>query len=345
MNDEPKPNDPLSEYAERLGKALADQKMRKEKAAELAAQHAPRLERLNALQEQLDTLPQHERRQVLDAIGQTHVSAVPPPLERVRSSAHFPGPLEAHAQDSEAIQWNLWLNLPQVALWEGVALVLGIEPRSLRHSQNGWMAGPGRGPFFEPRSFPSTEKRKAFDDALLLADRAASYDGPPIHIRLPERNKRMAMVTLSEVVAFFAICQWADIPAPLLAVLRTTPPLAIPAEPETPPTPASEQAAEPAPLPLTTGDIAFCFAGIRWDEEGWKKPLGDKPKWLAECVAIPGRRGVSETRWNPVKIAAALFGGGYINQNSIRARFQTKPLLNPWLDAWKTYEADYLDNP
>lgn len=97
------------------------------------------------------------------------------------------------------------------------------------------------------------------------------------------------------------------------------------------------------PLPLATGDIAFCFAGLRWNEEQWKKPLGDKPKWLAACIAIPGMRGVSETRWSPVLIGAALVHYGHAEQKSVRARFQTMPQLAPWLDAWKTYEADNSD--
>lgn len=100
--------------------------------------------------------------------------------------------------------------------------------------------------------------------------------------------------------------------------------------------------AKDGPLPLTTGDIAFCFAGLRWDEQQWKKSLGNKPKWLAVCIAIPGARGVSETRWNPVLIGAALEREGHAKQNSIRARFQTQPQLAPWLDVWKTYEADNL---
>ena len=94
------------------------------------------------------------------------------------------------------------------------------------------------------------------------------------------------------------------------------------------------------PLPLTTGDIAFCFDGIRWNEQQWRKPLGDKRKWLQSCVAIPGQRGVSETRWNPVLIAAALVHDGHAQARSIRAKFQTKPQLKDWLEAWKTYEAD-----
>ena len=99
------------------------------------------------------------------------------------------------------------------------------------------------------------------------------------------------------------------------------------------------------PLPLTTGDIAYCFAGLRWPtEERWKKPLGDKPKWLAACVAIPAVRGVSEARWSPVCIGAALVRDGHVKANNVRAKFQTMPLLTPWLDEWKTYEADNFDS-
>lgn len=103
-------------------------------------------------------------------------------------------------------------------------------------------------------------------------------------------------------------------------------------------------AAKAEPLPLTTGDIAFCFAGLRWrTEEEWKKPLGDKPRWLSACISIPGVQGVSETRWNPVLIGAALVNKGHSKPNSIRAKFQTMPQLAAWLEIWKTYEADYFD--
>jgi len=107
-----------------------------------------------------------------------------------------------------------------------------------------------------------------------------------------------------------------------------------------PPAAVVAESANNGPLPLTTGDIAFCFDGIRWNEQQWRKPLGNKPKWLQSCVAIPGQRGVSETRWNPVLIAAALVHDGHAQARSIRAKFQTKPLLKDWLEAWKTYEAD-----
>jgi len=104
------------------------------------------------------------------------------------------------------------------------------------------------------------------------------------------------------------------------------------------------------PLPLTTGDIAFCFAGLRWNtEDEWKVVLGKGRSWIEACVAVPagGRgRGVAPKLWNPVLLAAALVNNGDIKRNSARARFQNaqnQRLLGPWLETWKTYEADNFD--
>lgn len=97
------------------------------------------------------------------------------------------------------------------------------------------------------------------------------------------------------------------------------------------------------PAPLKTSDIAYCFDGIRWSEKEWRKPLGDRRKWLEPCIVIPGQRGVRETLWNPVLIGATLVNNGHAKPRSIRAKFQTKPQLSAWLDTWKTYEADNFD--
>lgn len=103
-------------------------------------------------------------------------------------------------------------------------------------------------------------------------------------------------------------------------------------------TPASE------PLSVTTGDVAHAFDGLhKWNEKAWKDTLGSPPKWLQACIVIRGRRGINETRWNPVLIGAALVNSGHAKPNSIRAKFQTVHQLKPWFDAWKTYEADNLD--
>jgi hypothetical protein len=96
------------------------------------------------------------------------------------------------------------------------------------------------------------------------------------------------------------------------------------------------------PLSLTTGDIAFCFAGLRWKtQDEWKKLLGNNDrKWLHACVVTPGMRGGNPKLWDPVCIGAAIVGQGYASARSVRARFQREPLLKPWEEDWKTYEAD-----
>lgn len=267
-------------------------------------------------------------------------------------------------QEPKPINWKAWLSLPRVALWEGVALVQGIDPRSLRQSDNGWMAGPGNGPVFVSSSFPSASKRDAFDDAMGWAERAADY-GDSALIRLTVgfvhgARYRNAEVSLTEVVALFVGMDWPGIPAPLLGAMK---PLATGANTQlsesapavarggadsghvtTIQQPKTVHEVSTAPQPLTTAAIAECFAGLGWKTaEAWKKPLGDVPKWLASCLVQQGQRGVRERLWNPVQIGAALVAHKHLKANNIRARFQTMHLLMPWLDAWKTYEADYLD--
>ncbi|MDE2453188.1 MAG: hypothetical protein KGL43_06310 [Burkholderiales bacterium] len=102
---------------------------------------------------------------------------------------------------------------------------------------------------------------------------------------------------------------------------------------------------EPAPSPLATSDMAYCFAGLWKDEDGWKKPMGTPPKWMQGSIAIAGRRGGPQTHWNPVLLGGVLVRDNYAKQNSVRAKFQTVPMLKPWFDAWKDYEAEYLDTP
>jgi hypothetical protein len=112
-------------------------------------------------------------------------------------------------------------------------------------------------------------------------------------------------------------------------------------------TPAPVVTASDGPTPLTTGDIAFGFAGLRWEEQRWKDTLGElkSRKWLQDCVAIPGKQGGNEARWNPVLIGAWLVHQGHVKTSQARVKFQTVDLLKPWFDAWKTYEADNFDTP
>ena len=182
------------------------------------------------------------------------------------------------------ITWQLWASVPTVALWEAVALVLEIEPRSLEHSPHGWMAGPGRGPSFKPRSFPSEVKREGFDSALSFAERAANAAGP-IYLRIglaQGMNKRTAQVSLAEVVAFFVSCDWPDIPAPLLALVSAA------ADITAPPAMPVPTAAEP--LPQADDDAAHIEPVARWQAQEQTilnklRELGHKPDALPKSEA------------------------------------------------------------
>ena len=263
------------------------------------------------------------------------VSNAPPPIIPIRVGRYT----APNAPPVPPPNWDKWGHMRDVELWEAVALSLNLEPDKLP-VYLGAFERFGDDPF---RICPQT-----FLDRLQVAN---SNCGISLGFRPVHKLKARCLVDLPAFGVWAAKLNIPNMPPELVAMAETM--RVVPTEPQTiTPSPAPVVAAgasggvEPdkaVPLPLTTGDIAFCFAGLRWNEQEWKKPLGDKPKWLEHCIAIPGVRGVSQRRWNPVLIGAALEREGLAGQNSIRARFQTKPQLAPWRDAWKTYEADNFD--
>ena len=341
MEDESTPRDPLAARATALEKALAELEARKQAAAALAAEHAPQTERNRALEHRLAGLTQRDRRKVLDDAGLHNESAVPPPIEGSRGS----GPLTtAKREDAprKPIAWKLWATVPEVALWEAVALVLEIEPGSLQPLRDGWMAGPGRGPFFEPRSFPTEAKRAGFNSALSFAERAAKVAGP-IYLRTGlaiGMNKRTAQVSLADVVAFFISCEWPDIPPPLLALVTTAASAptskAAPqvAADEAPPTAPVSNARTPPPL--TTPDIADAFEGIDGQTaKQWRDKLSDvnNHQWLIEARAEKATA-PRPTKWWPIKFAELLLARD-ASAESLNRAFATAPKLKPWLLVWQ----------
>ena len=177
-----------------------------------------------------------------------------------------------------ATTWKLWIGARKVELWQAAALVQGVDPDSLSRSRDSWMAGPGRGPFFEARSFPSEEKCVAFDEAFLFAKRAATYGGPiSLPLGFPRTHTGSAAVSLREVVAYFVGCDWPDIPAPLLAMVPAV----------TKPTAQAEPSTVPAPVPglVSPGPT----------------PLVHKPKRRADClkavIQMASERAADPTDW------------------------------------------------
>lgn len=174
--------------ADLLEQALRDLETRKKAAADMAANMAPELERLDALQEKLDALPQCERRQVLDAMGLKHVSAAPRPITPLRGTGSAPSrqPLPAN--------WNKWKFIPKCELWKAVCLTLDIEPNEEKHGMLSWLQSRRGVPYGFPEDFA---------DRLQIAQANVSTNGPihPQSLYVGVLKNPRAEVLLSEVAA------------------------------------------------------------------------------------------------------------------------------------------------
>jgi hypothetical protein len=152
-----------------LSEALAAHERRKAQLAEHQVNHAEEIAAKSAtraaLQAKLDALPQHERRQVLDAAGQKHVSAAPPPLSPVGGSY---APAKPKAPDVSKPDWRFWTKIKAVKVWQAIVLSLDIDPDGMKHHPDAWMAGPGNGPIFEDRSFPSNAVKVEYGKRVRL---------------------------------------------------------------------------------------------------------------------------------------------------------------------------------
>ena len=119
-----------------------------------------------------------------------------------------------------AIDWQFWKAMVSVKLWQACALVVSIEPDTLRQHPQAWMAGPGRGPIFDERTFPNKQIKDRFEKAMRLAETAVSYmDGPIFPQGTPRPGSKLELdVLLSEVAIFFRSIEWTDFPAPMQSI-------------------------------------------------------------------------------------------------------------------------------
>ena len=137
---------------------------------------------------------------------------------------------------SQNVDWHFWMGMGTVKLWQGCALVTGLNPDTLRWDLRKRVAGPSSGPLFEGRSFPSAEAKAKFERALRLADNKTSYTNGPIYPQGPLRteqpgsSKAKKEVLLSEVIAFFVSCKWPEIPEALQSLASQ--PVALATEPK-----------------------------------------------------------------------------------------------------------------
>lgn len=185
-----------------------------------------------------------------------------------------------------------------------------------------------------------------------LARAAGLTDGEPGYLHVVENSAskrplkwRMGAVLEAGLVHLDWLNEWGEPRKPQLVFSTVSAPEPQAATPA-PVAGSASDASLDTPPPVATGDVAHAFDGLRgWNEKAWKDTLGSPPKWLEACIALRGQRGIREHHWNPVLIGAALVHNGHAKANNIRARFQTKPQLGDWREAWKTYEADNFDTP
>lgn len=105
-------------------------------------------------------------------------------------------------------------------------------------------------------------------------------------------------------------------------------------------------AAPPVPVKavkrgLTKGAVINAFEDLHFKRDQWKKYLGDPPKWLKDCRVTRGNKSTSAT-WNPVQIAAALYGeyGKGIPIRQLDAVFVG---LSNWREEWLEASALFRD--
>jgi len=96
---------------------------------------------------------------------------------------------------------------------------------------------------------------------------------------------------------------------------------------------------------ITKQQVINAFEGIHFERKQWSNALGKSiPNWLKACQAMPGKQGDNKTSatWNPVLIAAALYGenGKGISREKLNAVFNR---LKEWREEWQEVSAQFGD--
>ena len=113
-------------------------------------------------------------------------------------------------------KWQFWLHMREVKLWEACLLSLNIDPKRIRPSRSGWLAG---GPVFDVDSFRSREMHDDYNDRLrLLRSNLSSTSFTPGTLDMG--NPNLHGVKLSEFAAWCAKVECDDIPAELSAIAK-----------------------------------------------------------------------------------------------------------------------------
>ena len=78
-----------------------------------------------------------------------------------------------------SIDWDLWLNLPTVRIWQACALSLNIDPDKMKQNPDGYITPSGF--LFKDESFRTIKEKKEFEKRLRLLSSHAIHTQ---HIRI-----------------------------------------------------------------------------------------------------------------------------------------------------------------
>lgn len=109
------------------------------------------------------------------------------------------------------INWKFWGGLKDIKQWEACALSLNVNPDTMQHHPQAWMAGPGSGPIFTDASFPSETAKAEFDRRLQMLNRIA-------------KGNRAATVNPVEFAELCLHLEFTGVPPELVAMATRTRP-------------------------------------------------------------------------------------------------------------------------
>ena len=150
------------------------------------------------------------------------VSKAPPPITPVSGRSSYRPPTKP--PEPPRIDWRYWRHIPEVKQWEACALSLNINPDNIKHSPQGWMAGPGSGPVFLAVSFPSMDVQLDFDKRVRLLG-ASLFKSPHFTAvnNLVRGGRHLATVNLREFAAWALHVEFDDMPPELVAMAEKKP--------------------------------------------------------------------------------------------------------------------------
>ena len=105
--------------------------------------------------------------------------------------------------EDRAPNWRKWRHVPNVKLWEAVALSLDIEPKFVKHGPHGWVGGS--------HVFSESE---LFKDRIFIATRNLSVNGPLEPTAIVVAHPEACEVSLVKFSAWARSIDW-EIPSEL----------------------------------------------------------------------------------------------------------------------------------